>query len=140
MYITIDGEKLEVSKVYHTGYLPMLETDGGEFYIAESSEEAGAAAREYWKDLAENDPEEFACIVGSETLIAWGLGRSDGPGAIGVRSLDEWLNLWLDTPAEQWASYDGQEIEDVRGPSYALLEELEWDYEPGGEWVMYRVS
>ena len=139
MYITIDGETLEVESVHNNGYLPMLRTEGGDYYIAEDSEEAGRAARRYWADMAENDPAEFTYIVGESTLVAWALGQSAGPGSVGVNSLNEWLDLYLDIPEEQWAGCDGVERV-ARGPSYELLAELHMltyhDSDTG--WVAYR--
>lgn len=113
MEIVIDGETYEVNHIRDIGFgdLHELETDDGDFIVAESEETAGAAAREYWEEMAEGDPQEFVHLVGEETLVQWGLGRSAGPGSTHVSSLDEWLDLWLTTPEEQWASYDGSERE-----------------------------
>jgi hypothetical protein len=112
MKIKIDGEIYEVKKVHTYSSLPMLELeDGSEYYVAESSETAGEKAREYWEDLAQDDPKEFACLVGEKTLIAWGLGQSAGPGSTHTRGLNDWLDLWLNTPEEHFASYDSQERE-----------------------------
>ena len=93
------------------GYGKEITTDDGTFVIFGDAELAGESAREYWEDLAKNDPEEFACIVGEETLIAWALGQWAGPGTSQVRSLNEWLDLWLDTPEEHFATWDGEERE-----------------------------
>jgi hypothetical protein len=73
--------------------------------------------------MAENDPREFTCMVGETTLVKWGLGQMAGPGTTQVRSLEEWLDLWLTIPEEQWASYDGNEL-DVEYVSPALEAEL----------------
>lgn len=110
--LRLDGEVTEFDNFSTTGWDGLLTADLGraDYYLAEDSEAAGKAAREYWEDMAENDPKEFTCMVGEETLVQWGLGRSAGPGSTHVRSLQEWLDLWLDTPEEQWASYDGNEI------------------------------
>lgn len=105
MRIRIDGELFEVSAVHGN----MIETDGGDFHVFVTAEDAGDAAREYWADMAKTDPEEFRCMVGDETLIAWCLGQSAGPGSTHVRSLSAWLDLWLNTPEEHFASYDGNE-------------------------------
>lgn len=121
--ITIDGEMLEVDNVQHGGYLPVVEIGNLEYYVAEDSENAGKAAREYWEDLANNDPEEFTCIVGKETLVQWALGQSAGPGYVHVSSLEDWLDLTADYPEEQWAGYDGTELE-VDSCSESLAEEL----------------
>ena len=109
--IRIDGELYEVEKLYTGGYLPMISIGRLEFYLAESSEQAGEKAKEYWQDMAKNDSEEFACLVGTKTLIQLGLGQYAGPGSTQVTCLEDWLDLWVDTPEEQWASYDGTELD-----------------------------
>jgi hypothetical protein len=104
--IRIDGEFFDVS----TSYSDTTVCDGSmEWHLFASTEDAGKAAREYWEDMAERDPTEFRTMVGDETLIAWALGRYAGPGHTRVASLTEWLDLWLDTPEEHFASYDGTE-------------------------------
>ena len=133
--ITIDGEACEVNEVHeYTGTTtPLLELDDGtEWYVAESNETAGEAAREYWEAMAQDDPEEFASIVGEKTLVAWALGQYAGPGSTQVQSLDEWLDLWLDTPEEHFASYDGNMWDAVL--SEALVDELGF----GPDVVAYR--
>ena len=110
MLIKIDGTLYHVESVEDYGYLPHITTDEGEeFYLAADSEEAGKIARGRWEEMAENDPSEFTCMVGEKTLVAWALGQSAGPGSTAVNSLEEWLDLWLDTPEEEFASYDGLE-------------------------------
>lgn len=101
MKIRIDGELLEVDKVLNFGYLPMVVCGREEYYLAESSEAAGKKAREYWEDMAENDPKEFTYLVGEETLIQWGLGKYAGPGSTQVRSLQEWLDRALNYKWEE---------------------------------------
>jgi methylthioribose-1-phosphate isomerase len=87
-------------------------TDGRrEFVVFASREDACAAARERWADMAENDPKEFACIVGEECLVAWALGHSGGHA--GCSSLTEFLDLIETVPAEEFASYDGNEIDRI---------------------------
>ena len=102
----------DVTNLGWSNGLQMITTkDNEEYYIFRDREQAGEAAREYWEDLAQDDPREFACLVGEETLISWGLGNYAGPGSTHVKSLTDWLDLWLDTPEEQFASYDSQERE-----------------------------
>ena len=96
--------------------------DGTEWVMYQTREDAGEAAEEYWRDLAENDEREFMCLVGEENLIKWAMGKWAGPGSTQVRSLDEWFELWNDLPEEQWATYDGEEY-DAR-ISKSLQEEL----------------
>ena len=120
MRIKITGEIYVVDKVLNYGQ-PMIEVGDMEFYLFESRESAGEEARSYWEDMAQDDPEGFADIVSTKALIAWGLGRSYAVGSIGVNSLEEWLDLWLDCPEEQWGSYDNIELDvDVCG---RMLEE-----------------
>lgn len=125
MRICIDGEVVEVDRVYDGCYLPMIEEGRRDWYVAKSHDEAGQAARQYWQELAESDPKEFACIVGEETLIAWALHQSAGPGSTQVRSLEEWLDLWLDTPEEEFAGYDGEE-RTIESMTVDLAEDLGW--------------
>lgn len=132
MQIKIDGEVLEVDKVLAYADLPMLQCGKLEYYVAKDSESAGEAARKYWEDMANDDPKELACIIGDETLIKWGLNQWAGPGSTSVRNLEEWLDLWLDTPEEQWASYDGverdvEEIEELYEDEEVELSVLEAD-------------
>lgn len=133
MWIVIDGDIEDVSRTHTTHcHLPMIDCGKQEYYLAEDASAAGEAARKYWQEMAENDPREFTCMVGEETLVKWGLNQWAGPGTTQVRNLEEWLDLWLDTPEEQWAGYDRTD----RSVSYcspALLAEL--DIEPT---VAYR--
>lgn len=93
------------------------------FILFPDRETAGRAARQRWADMAAHDPEEFACLVGKENLVKWALGQWAGPGSTQVQSLEEWLDLHLDVPEEEFASYDGEERE-IDGVSPALVEEL----------------
>lgn len=117
--LMIDGEMLPCSHEYDNE----VEVGPAHHYaIFQNSEEAGKAAREYWKDMAENSPKEFTYVVGEETLIQWGLGRPAGLGGAQASSLEEWLDTYLDVPEDHFASYDGKEIECKI--SRALAEEL----------------
>ena len=123
--IVIDGEALEVNSTRAIGYgdLWELDTDDGDYIVSADAETAGAAARERWQEMAENDPAEFTCMVGEATLIAWGLGQSAGPGMVHVNSLTEWLDLTATVPEEEWASYDSAEC-DVEGVTEDIEDEL----------------
>lgn len=119
--ITIENEVTEVRKVYAGGYLPLVELeDGTEWHVAKDSEAAGEAASKYWRDMAENDEKEFACIIGERRLVQWGLGRSD---EFGISSAEEFFERNADVPEENFASYDGQERE-VNECSEDLADEL----------------
>ncbi|MCD6162599.1 MAG: hypothetical protein J7K40_09335 [candidate division Zixibacteria bacterium] len=109
--IIIDGAVI-------TGYVDETEngslTINDDYIIFPDREAAGQAARDYWEDMARNDPEELTCMVGKETLVAWALNQYAGPGETQVRNLEEWLDLWLDVPEEHFARYDGIELGNIR--------------------------
>jgi hypothetical protein len=115
----------EVTPEEPNNYGAMIRADGMEFYIFKSHEEAGQATAQHWRDMAESDPSEFACIVGEQTLVAWALNQYAGPGSVSVRNLEEWLELTADYPQEQWALYDGEEV--IVERIGHLLIELEWE-------------
>ena len=124
-YVNIDNEVMDVN-VNNYGYPTVVDGRiGGFWYLFQDHETAGVAAREYWESMAENDPQEFTCMVGEETLVKWALNRFAGPGSTQVRNLEEWLDLWLDTPEEQWGSYDGNCVEGTI--SKEVQEELGFD-------------
>ena len=136
MKITICGGEFEVTSVRDIGYSGVYELtldDGTEWIVAPSSEVAGDAAMDYWRDMAEHDPKEFTCLVGEETLLAWALGRPAGPGNTKVRNLQEWLELWRNTPEEHWGSYDSTECD--ASICAELQEKLGYE---GHEVVVYR--
>jgi hypothetical protein len=137
MYIKFDGTTHFVDTVYQNE----LEFDGCEYVVFASAEDAGHDARKYWEDLAQDDPKEFTCIVGEKALIAWGLGQNYAPGSIGVNSLEEWLDLWLDTPEEHFAIWDSQEIQ-VQRISPRLCDALGWSYDhcQDTDAVLYRTN
>jgi hypothetical protein len=116
MLIVIDGEVVEIEEINDNGFGGyLIECDNGkEYQVFRDRDEAGEAAREYWADMAENDPSEFTCMVGEETLVKWALNQYAGPGNEQVRNLEGWLDLTADYPEEHWASYDGNEIEGAK--------------------------
>ncbi len=124
--IRIAGELLTIDRVYDngSGYLPLIETsDGCEYYIAAAGGCngladcaidlgcAGCAAEQYYRDMANNDPSEFECMIGSENLIALALGQPVAPGSRTVRSINEWFELCAEVPEENFGSYDGSELD-----------------------------
>ena len=111
MYIKFNGATHEVDKIKSTHPTPTIHVDGCEYYIFLDRIEAGEATRLYWKDMANNDPSEFICMVGENTLVKWALNQYAGPGQEQVRNLEEWLALTAEYPEEQWAGYDGEEVE-----------------------------
>ena len=104
MVIKYDGENYEVKEILSGSYLPMLQTEGDmEFYISPDEETAGQAAKERWEDMMQNDPEEFATIIGTERLVQWAMGQSD---SYGISSAREFLEVISTVPEEEFASYD----------------------------------
>ena len=93
---------------------PVIEVPGkwgtDEVWLFRSLEEAGEWARQSWEDRIRDDPDEAAVLLGTETLIRWALGMPAGPGSAQVCSLNEWLDLWLETPEEEL----GEEFEVVQ--------------------------
>ena len=76
--------------------------------MAIDSDSAGEAAAEYWRDMANDDSEEFASIIGTERLCLWALGKFD---SYGFSCLEEFLDAAESVPEEQWATYDGAELD-----------------------------
>jgi hypothetical protein len=111
----------------------MVSDGNREWYVFQDEEQAGKEAREYWLDMATYDQAEFVYIVGESTLVEWALGNLAGPGSTQVSSLEEWLDLWLTTPEEQWASYDGNVLDGT--VSKEVMDELGFDEK---EVVFYR--
>ena len=116
MLIVIDNEVVEVENTNDNGFGGfIIECDNGnEYQVFENTEKAGEAAAEYWRDMAENDPAEFICMVGEETLVKWALNQYAGPGNEKAKNLEGWLNITANYPEEHWASYDGNEIEGAK--------------------------
>ena len=138
MILYIDGDEVEITETWDHGHLPEAVSGSLRYTIAKDSDEAGKAAREYWTDMAANDPSEFACMVGEETLVQWGMGQSAGPGSEKVSSLDEWLDLYLTRPEEHFASHDGEERK--AAINAALADALGMDCDDGQtlDVVVYR--
>ncbi len=110
-FIIIDGEALNNVNIQSYGYNVLVE-DGGEgreWYVFQNRELAGEAARDRWAEMAEDDPEEFTNMVGTEVLVKWALGQHAGPGYRMVKSLQEWLDLHLDCPEDEFGQYDNTE-------------------------------
>lgn len=100
------------SHITHQEYGCVEVSSGTRDYLfAPDWESAGRLVRSRWQEMAENDPGEFTACVGADTLVAWALGQSAGPGSAKVRSLEEWLDLAAEHPDEELASYDGNSIE-----------------------------
>lgn len=138
--IRFDGETFNIDDSHDMGDGLHVKWNGADYHLFEDSDIAGKAARDYWEDMAHNDKSEFTCIVGEAALIAWALSESYAVGSVSVDSLEEWLDLWLATPEEHWASYDGETCEVLINESMAEELGIAWDGE-GIEWqsaVMYR--
>ncbi len=103
--IVIDNkiEEVEISSYQEN----VIEVGTREYILFESFEDAGEAAAKHYRDMAENDKEEFICIIGKETLIDWAIGHN----ANNANNFEEWLEIVADHPEEYHASYDGDTIE-----------------------------
>ena len=138
--IRYDGETFNIDDSHDMGEGLHVKWNGADYHLFLDSDVAGQAARDYWEDMAQNDKREFTCIVGEAALIAWALGESYAVGSTPTSSLEEWLDLWLATPEEHFASYDGEERECIINESMADEMGVEWDHN-GDEWqsaVFYR--
>ena len=85
---------------------------GTELHLFKNEEQAGEYARDYWRDFIDGDPDTAVEILGAKNLIRWALGQFAGPGTTQVRSLEEWLDLYLDAPDEHF-EYGPFEIEAI---------------------------
>lgn len=134
MLLQINGEDYQIeeddvrAESWAMVDVPDFEDGSAEFYAFESSEKAGEASVEQWEEMRDHDPQEFRCLVGDETLIAWAMGQHAGPGGEGAASLQEWLDdIVANHPEEQWAGYDGEEREALADEE--LAEALGWTFE-----------
>lgn len=107
----IEGTVVELDPRYTEAFGWYVDgSDGVCYWVFEDTHVAGEATRKYWEDLVEHDPGEFRCLVGDETLVNWCLGQYAGPGYTLVKSLEDWLDLWLDLPNDHFSTYDGKEL------------------------------
>jgi hypothetical protein len=122
--ITIDGEVYDVFKVKPSlsyGGLPAVECYGVQFYIARDSEHAGEAVKQYYRDMICDSPDEFKCIIGTETLISWGMGLWAGV----ARNLEGWLSVMARIPERHWGTHDLTEYE-ITQVSQDIVDDLGW--------------
>lgn len=146
MLAVIDGDVVEITEVLNYGYLPIIRTREAsygiqkEYYIVKDREDAEEAVVRYWEDMINRDPRELRCLVGDETLIQWAMGHSAGPGYVKARNLTDWVEAISHYPEEQWASYDGQELDGMINRN--LAEELDFHFEEGEqiEVILYRCN
>jgi len=133
-----DGDTVKPLDILHSGFLP--EIDFGEecYAVAQTSEDAGHAARLYWQDMIKHSPGEFTAIVGEDSLVKWALGQPAGPGNVKVTSVDEWLDLTAKHPEETFAGYDGKETEIQINK--ALADELSFRFKDEGDGWMKLIA
>ena len=67
-----------------------------------SRKEAGEISHKIYEDMSIEEPEEFANEIGLPALIAWGKRESYAKGSVAVKSLTEWLDLFLKDPSDYW--------------------------------------
>ncbi|MFA7206045.1 MAG: hypothetical protein WC102_06900 [Saccharofermentanales bacterium] len=115
MLMWLDNELVEVVNYHDNGYGGYnMDCDNGcEYNVFPDRETAEKATSDYWRNMWENDKEEFKCLVGEKNLVAWAMGECAGPGTFKCCSLEEWFDCTEDCPEELWAPYDGDEIEGV---------------------------
>ncbi len=115
MLMWLDNKLVEVVNYYDNGYggYGMVCDNGCEYNVFPDRETAEKASSKYWRDMCENDKEEFVAIIGVKTLLAWAMGESAGPGSCKCKSLEDWFDMTEDYPEEQWTPYDHEEIEGV---------------------------
>ena len=110
-FFTVSEDDVSTNGIGGVAELP-TGSYGTELHLFKNEEQAGEYARDYWKDFIEGDPDPAVEILGAKTLIAWALGQFAGPGTTQVRSLEEWLDLYLDAPDEhfEYGPYDIEAI------------------------------
>ena len=107
-FFTVSEDDCMVLKTSEGDYAEVaVKTDDSswpvEYLFFRTREDAGQYVRDYWEDYIDTEsPEEVIAILGAETLISWALGRAAGPGSAKVKSLKEWLDLYLDVPEEHF--------------------------------------
>ena len=95
-----------VIKCYSNGYNGfILELgDKTKWTMYQTSEEAGEAVYEYFKDLAKNDEQEFMTVINNRAQMKQSLDKLFKAGKTEIS--DEWLALWKRDPIMQWAVYE----------------------------------
>jgi hypothetical protein len=90
------------------GAIVDLRDEGGnhicQLHLFKSEEEAGQEARAYWEEYIHGDREMATELLGVDTLLSWAYGELGGPGSVKVKNLEEWLDLYLETPDEHFES------------------------------------
>ncbi len=114
MRIKIDGEIYAVSKILEYGYLPLIIVGEKDFYLARDSKAAGDALREYWEDMANDNPEELVALVGTKQIVSWAFGVG--------QDLSDWIDLKEENPADDWSGWQEELTVAVCGRK--LAEEL----------------
>lgn len=137
--IVIDGNVVEVKEINNYGYGTDIETDSGSYKLFESRDDAEEAAEQYYRDMAENDKEEFITLVGAENLVEWCLGNWAGPGSEKCRSLEEWFDTISNYPEEVFGSYNGTEYENIKC-NRNFLNEIDVEFEDMSNIVLYRTN
>ena len=122
LLIKFDGDVEDVTRTHDHGELPMIEIGSHEYYIAPSTEVAGDAVRDRWRDMKDHDKREFRALIGDERLIQWACGESD---SFGLSGFDEFLDAVGRHPEEELAGYDGHEVDAM--VNIPLAEAIGWE-------------
>ena len=103
-FIEFNGDRWEGLFTTKEGKGVLVHTAGHrkEWIVFDDYDDAEEACKAYFRSMRQNDPEEFKCLVGADRILGWGMGQGSFEGF-----LDE-----LD-PAEHFASYNGNEINNI---------------------------
>ena len=102
-FFTVSVDSITDMGSYHI--ISLEDSEGRHFIelsVFKEEEDAGQIARDYWEELIRDDKEHAVEVLGADTLIAWALGEEAGPGTSKVKSLNEWLDLYLESPDEHY--------------------------------------
>lgn len=88
-------KKVTDARSFFDGYDVTTEDDEN-YYIWETEDEADAGSREYWEEMAQDDPKEFIGVVGEDQVISWAFGT--------YGNLNDWLDDGGSDSASTWRS------------------------------------
>lgn len=108
MITDIDCTIQDITDIYDDAFGTCICIGNQEYYVFTDREDAEQAVYKYWEDMAQDDPKEFACIIGDDRLIKWALNQSD---EYGICNADEFFEVCGQHCEETLAGYDGQENE-----------------------------
>ena len=103
-FFTVSVDSITDMGSYHI--ISLEDSEGRHFIelsVFKEEEDAGQIARvTTGKNSLEMTRSTLVEVLGADTLIAWALGEEAGPGTSKVKSLNEWLDLYLESPDEHY--------------------------------------